>query len=224
MKISVILPCMNEEQTIGKCIDDIHQYLKGQDYEIIVVINGNDDSSEIAVSKGAEVYYSEEGYGKALKIGFSVANGDYIIMVDCDGTYDIKEIPNFINRLEDGYELVIGSRFKGNINSMKWLHRYVGNPLLNLVFNRLYHTHFTDTHSGFRAIDRDTLKRLELKEDGWEIATEMIIKAKRLMINITEIPINYNARIGKSKLRSFRDGFNHLKFLLNTKGGKIKWQ
>lgn len=213
--ISIILPCKNEGLSIGKCIDDIQNVLNGQDYELIVVINGEsyDDSAEIARSKGANVVYSEEGYGKVLRAGFKQAKGDYIIIADCDGTYDFSEIPNFIKELDNGYELVIGSRDRKN---MKLLHRYIGNPLLNFVFNRLYKTKFTDTHSGFRAIDKKTLDRMELKEDGWEIATEMIIKSKKLTINIIEIPINYNTRIGKSKLRSFRDGFNHLKFLVKN--------
>ncbi len=216
MKYSIVLPCRNEEKAIGICIKKIKKALKQQDYEIIISDSSLDKSAEIAKKLGAKIMKAQKGYGNAYLEGFKHANGDYIIIGDVDNTYNFLEIPNFIKELEKCYDFVIGSRLKGNIekNAMKPLHRYIGNPLLTLVFNALFNTKLSDTHSGFRAIKKDALKKLNLKSPGMEFALEMLIKAAKKKLKIKEIPITYSKRIGESKLNSFRDGSRHLKLML----------
>lgn len=220
--ISVILPTLNEESTIGVCIQKIQQVFRemGIRGEIIVSDSSTDKTPEIAQAMGASVVHPlHRGYGYAYLEGFSHARGKYIVIGDADNTYDFLELPLLTRELDQGADLVIGSRFKGEIKegAMIPLHRYIGNPLLTWVLNRVFDTDFSDTHSGFRAIRADALKKLNLQSWGMEFASEMLISASREGLKITEVPITYYPRETPSKLSSFTDGWRHVRFILLLK-------
>ncbi|MCC7468361.1 MAG: glycosyltransferase family 2 protein [Burkholderiaceae bacterium] len=217
--ISVILPALNEETTIGICIGKIQQVFRSMGIrgEVIVSDSSTDATAEIAQSMGAIIVHPEHrGYGYAYLEAFRHARGRYIVIGDADNTYDFLELPLLIRKLDEGADLVIGSRFKGEIleGAMIPLHRYIGNPLLTWVLNKVFGTDFSDTHSGFRAIRADSLKRLNLQSWGMEFASEMLIKASREGLIITEVPITYHPRGTPSKLSSYSDGWRHLRFIL----------
>jgi len=217
--LSVVLPAMNEEQTIGPCIQAIQRVFQEQNLkgEIIVADSSTDRTPDIARSMGAVVVHPvERGYGNAYLAGFKKALGDYIVIGDADGTYDFSEIPVLIAPLQEGADLVIGSRFLGEIRpgAMTWLHQYIGNPFLTWLLNRIFHTKFTDTHSGFRAIRREALERLNLNSPGMEFASEMLVAANRAHLRMTEVPIHYAPRQTPSHLHSFADGWRHVRFIL----------
>ena len=217
--ISVILPALNEETTIGICIGKIQQIFRSMGIrgEIIVSDSSTDATPEIAQSMGAIIVHPDHrGYGYAYLEAFRHARGRYIVIGDADNTYDFLELPLLIRKLDEGADLVIGSRFKGEIldGAMIPLHRYIGNPLLTWVLNKVFGTDFSDTHSGFRAIRADSLKRLNLQSWGMEFASEMLIKASREGLTITEVPITYHPRGTPSKLSSYSDGWRHLRFIL----------
>jgi len=218
MKISVILPCRNEENSIAFCIEKIKKALGKKDYEIIVSDSSSDRSPEIAgkFRKVRVVKHNLQGYGNAILQGLKKAKGEYIIIGDADGTYDFSEIPKFIEQLDNGFDFVIGSRFQGKIEkgAMPFSHRYFGTPALNFLTKLFFKTKISDINSGFRAIKKPALKKLNLKTTGMEFASEMIIKAVKNNLKITEIPISYSKRIGHSKLKSFNDGWKHLRFML----------
>jgi len=220
-RISVILPSRDETETIGECIRKIRDVFNCHniDGEIIVSDNSNDGTPEIAKSLGAKVVTPDRlGYGYAYLYGFKYASGDILVLGDADGTYDFSEIPRLLDPILKGEaDLVIGSRLKGKIEkgAMPWLHRYIGNPILTFILNLLFKAGVSDAHSGFRAIRRDALERLSLKSHGMEFASEMILKASLMGLRIREVPITYYPRRGgKSKLKSLRDGWRHLKFML----------
>jgi glycosyltransferase involved in cell wall biosynthesis len=189
----------------------------GIDGEIIVVDNGSDDGSgALAAAAGASVVYEPaRGYGSAYQAGLGVARGRYILMADADLTYDFAYIPRFISALESGADVVIGNRMK-NIHpgAMPWHHRYIGNPLLSGFLNLLFRTGVDDAHCGMRALRRDVLPRLDLRTTGMEFASEMVIRAAKEKLVISQFEIEYHPRTGESKLSSFRDGWRHLRFLL----------
>jgi glycosyltransferase involved in cell wall biosynthesis len=217
--ISVILPALNEETTIGMCIGKIQQVFRSMGIrgEVIVSDSSTDATPEIAQSMGAIIVHPDHrGYGYAYLEAFRHARGRYIVIGDADNTYDFLELPLLIRKLDEGADLVIGSRFKGEIldGAMIPLHRYIGNPLLTWVLNKVFGTDFSDTHSGFRAIRADSLKRLNLQSWGMEFASEMLIKASREGLTITEVPITYHPRGTPSKLSSYSDGWRHLRFIL----------
>jgi len=211
--ISIVLPCRNEEKAIGTCINKIKQALD-KDYEIIIADSSKDKSAEIAKQLGAKIVKAEKGYGNAYKAGFKAAKGKIIVMGDADNTYDFLEIPLLLKVLENN-DLVIGSRLNGMIKpgAMKPLHRYIGNPLLTFIFNKLFKTNLSDTHSGFRAIKKQELDQLNLESSGMEFALEMLIKAAKNNLRIREVPITYSKRIGESKLNSFTDTIRHLRLM-----------
>ena len=222
IKISVVLPCRNEEQSIGICINKIKEvFLKEKiNGEIIVSDNKSiDNSAKIAKELGAKVVYSNKiGYGYACLDALKKVNGKYIILADADNSYDFYEIPKFIKELDDGFDFVIGNRFKGKMEKKSmYLVRKIGNHILSNFLNILFNTGIYDTHCGFRGIKKGVLNKLKLESGGMEFASEMVIKAKSLNLKIKEIPINYYPRIGESKLNSIRDGFRHLKFILSYK-------
>jgi glycosyltransferase involved in cell wall biosynthesis len=223
MKVSVVMPCRNEEETVCICIEKARKAmgLLGIDGEIIVVDNeSTDKSAKIAEQAGAKVILQPiEGYGASCIAGLNAAKEDYIILADSDNTYDFIEIPKFVKALDEGNDFVIGSRFNGKMEngSMKALHRYIGNPFLNFAFNLLFSTNFTDTHCGFRAFRKGAFKKMKLKEGGMEFALETLINAHKLNLRIKEIPVNYYRRKGESKLSSFRDGLGHLAFILKRR-------
>jgi glycosyltransferase involved in cell wall biosynthesis len=220
--LSVILPTLNEETTIGICIQKIQKVLYdlGVSGEIIVSDSSTDRTPDIARKLGAVVVHpSHRGYGFAYLEAFTHARGTYIVMADADNTYDFFDLPLLIRELDLGADLVTGSRFAGEIKkgAMTPLHQYIGNPLLTWVLNTVFHTEFSDTHSGFRAIRADALKKLDLQSWGMELASEMLIKASRDGLKIAEVPITYYPRETPSNLNSFSDGWRHIRFILLLK-------
>jgi glycosyltransferase involved in cell wall biosynthesis len=217
--VSVVIPCLNEAENIEQCVLSARRALEGVDGggEVIVVDNrSEDDSAALAEAAGARVVFERRrGYGRAYLAGFAAARGRYIVMADADLTYDFGEIPHFVAELEAGAELVMGDRMD-NIRpgAMPWLHRYIGNPVLTGILNLFFDTGVKDAHCGMRALRRDVLPRLELRTGGMEFASEMVIRASKAKLKITEFPIEYRPRGGHSKLSSFRDGWRHLRFLL----------
>jgi glycosyltransferase involved in cell wall biosynthesis len=220
--VSVILPALDEELTIASCIEKIQTAFKDHSIqgEILVADASTDRTAETARSLGATVIHPEKkGYGNAYHAAFEQARGQYIVMGDADDTYDFREIPLLLVPLQNGADLVIGSRFKGTIHpgSMTSLHRYIGNPFLTWMVNWIFHTRFSDTHSGFRAITRGALDRLNINSGGMEFASEMLIMASKEHLHIEEVPINYYPRKTPSKLHSFADGWRHIRFVLLMK-------
>jgi len=221
-EVSVILPALNEEGSIGICIRKIQEVFRDLDLrgEIIISDSSDDRTADIARGLGVKVVHPKHrGYGCAYHEGFRHVRGKYVIIGDADNTYDFSEIPLFLGELEKGADMVIGSRFKGTIQegAMKPLHKYIGNPLLTGILNRIFHTSFSDAHSGFRAFRTDVLNRLNLQSCGMEFASEMLIKASREHLYIVEVPVTYTPRDSPSKLQSFTDGWRHLRFILLNK-------
>lgn len=218
--LSIIIPCMNEEKTIGSCIQKALMTLKqeGVEGEIIVPDNSTDNSREIARRMGAKVVIPKnKGYGNAYMEGLRHARGKYFLFADADDTYDLREMPKFLKPLMAGEaDFVIGTRLKGDIreNSMPWLHRYIGNPVLTKVLNMLFQTDISDAHCGMRAIKGEKYGELDMKSEGMEFASEMIIEAARKKLRITEVPIIYYPRQTPSKLHSWGDGWRHLRFMM----------
>ena len=217
--VSVVIPCLNEADSIEECVRRARAVLAENDFrgEVVVADNGSTDGSpQLAERAGARVVREERrGYGSAYLAGFAAARGEYIVMADADLTYDFEDIPRFVERLERGDELVMGNRMK-NIKpgAMPWHHRYIGNPILTGILNLFFRTGVRDAHCGMRAVRRDVLPRLDLRSPGMEFASEMVIRAAKERLAISEIPIEYHPRAGESKLSSFRDGWRHLRFLL----------
>jgi glycosyltransferase involved in cell wall biosynthesis len=217
--VSVVIPCLDEAENVGACVRAAAGALErdGVEGEVVVVDNGSTDgSAALAAAAGARVVSEHRpGYGSAYLAGFEAARGDYIIMADADLTYDFDDIPRFVNELDRGAELVIGDRMD-NIHpgAMPWLHRYVGNPILTGVLNLLFRTGVKDPHCGMRAVRRELLPALDLRTSGMEFASEMVIRASKVGLRISQVPIEYRPRSGVSKLSSFRDGWRHLRFLL----------
>ena len=219
VKVSVVIPCLNEATSIERCVSDARMAFEGQGWEgeVIVADNGSDDrSAELARDAGALVVHEpRRGYGSAYRAGFAAAQGDYIVMADADLTYDFGDIPRFVTKLDEGADLVMGDRMQGiQPGAMPWLHRYVGNPVLTGILNLFFRTGVRDAHCGMRAVRRSALPRLDLRTTGMEFASEMVIRAGKERLEIEEIPIHYHPREGESKLSSFRDGWRHLRFLL----------
>jgi hypothetical protein len=219
VEVSVIIPCLNEEENITACVTEARAALdlSGLHGEVIVVDNASEDrSAQLALEAGATVILEpRRGYGSAYLAGFAAARGTYVVMADADLTYDFNDIPRFVERLEAGADLVMGDRMD-NIEpgAMPWLHRYVGNPLLSGFLNLLFRTGVRDAHCGMRAFRRSALSEMDLRTTGMEFASEMVISASRSKLSIDEIPIQYHPRGGTSKLSTFRDGWRHLRFLL----------
>jgi glycosyltransferase involved in cell wall biosynthesis len=221
-EVSVIMPCLNEERTIGTCIKKckevfLHDNIAG---EVIVIDNGSSDgTSSVAVNENARVVpHGIRGYGSALMRGIAESRGQYIIMADGDDTYSFSDISKFLIPLRSGADLVMGSRLIGIIepHAMPWLHRYVGTPFLTKVINTLFGTSISDINCGMRGFSKTAIEKMCLERPGMEFAAEMIIKASVLKLKIEEIPINY--RIGdperKPHVRAFRDGWRHLRFMI----------
>lgn len=218
MKISIIIPCLNEEKTIGACVKEAKRSLGSLDLagEVIVVDNGSTDrSAVIATEFGARlIRTSRPGYGAALKAGLLAAQGEFVIMGDGDGSYDFTEVSRFMKKFDDGYDLVIGNRFQGGIEpkAMPFLNRYVGNPLLTKIIRVFYGNVFGDTQCGLRGGKRSALLTLNLASDQFEFASEMVVKALRSSFRLAEVPVRlrYNNPARRSHLRPFRDGLRHL--------------
>jgi glycosyltransferase involved in cell wall biosynthesis len=183
-----------------------------------VIDNGSTDRSvKLAEAAGARVAHEpRRGYGSAYLRGLAEAKGEYVVMADADGTYPLRRLPEFVDMLEAGNDLVLGSRFKGRIHkgAMPWAHRWIGNPVLTFILNVFYGVRVSDAHCGMRAIRRSAVPKLELQATGMEFASEMILKASKRKLRVGEIPIDYQPRIGESKLNTWRDGWRHLRFML----------
>ena len=219
VKVSVVIPCLNEAASIERCVERAREAMEGHGWhgEVIVADNGSEDgSADLARQAGALVIHEpRRGYGSAYLAGFAAATGDYIVMADADLTYDFGDIPRFVEKLYAGADLVMGDRMKGiQPGAMPWLHRYVGNPVLTGILNLFFRTGVRDAHCGMRAVRRSALPVLDLRTSGMEFASEMVIRAGKARLEIAEIPIHYHPRHGDSKLSSFRDGWRHLRFLL----------
>ena len=220
IEVSVVLPCLNEEQTIGECVNKIKEVFarEGIKGEIIVADNGSlDRSAEIARSLGAVVVFEpQRGYGAAYLRGLKEAKGKYIVIGDSDNTYDFFDIPKFLTALKQGHDFVIGSRFKGRIlkGAMSWSHRYIGNPILSGICRVFFRTRLSDIHCGMRAFTFEAYRRMQLMTSGMEFATEMVVSALMNNLKIQEIPINYHLRKGESKLMPLADAWRHIRFML----------
>jgi glycosyltransferase involved in cell wall biosynthesis len=219
LDVSVVIPCLNEAESIAECVRAARDALDHSSYqgEVLVVDNGSTDGSgELAARAGARVVHQpRRGYGNAYLAGLAAAQGRYIVMLDADMTYDAAELPRFVKALEDGGDMVLGDRMKGiQPGAMPWLHRHVGNPMLTGLLNTLFGTQVKDAHCGMRAVRRDVLPQLDLRTTGMELASEMVIRAAKAGLDIRQFPIEYHPRQGESKLSTWSDGWRHLRFLL----------
>ncbi len=219
LDVSVVIPCLNEAESIQTCVSKALESFErlGVRGEVVVADNGSTDGSpELAADAGARIVHERRpGYGSAYLAGFAAARGKYIVMGDGDDTYDFGAIDPFIELLEDGADMVIGNRMADiQPGAMPWLHRYIGNPVLTGILNLFFRTGVTDAHCGMRGFRRDALESLDLKTTGMEFASEMVIRSSKAGLDVREVPITYHPRVGESKLNSFSDGWRHLRFLL----------
>ena len=221
-ELSVVLPCLNEEETLEVCILKAQRSAEevGIATEVIVADNGSTDRSiAIATRSGATVVsVSEPGYGAALRGGIAAATGEYIIMADADDSYALDDLEPFVTVLRAGGELVMGNRFAGGIEpgAMPFLHRYLGNPVLSFVGRRLFRVRIGDFHCGMRGFRRDRVLELDLQTSGMEFASEMVVKSALANLDIREVPTSLkpDGRSRPPHLRTWRDGWRHLRFLL----------
>lgn len=222
IELSIIMPCLNEAETLATCIDKAMRSLRenGIAGEVIVADNGSTDGSqEIALRHGARVVpVPRKGYGSALLGGIAAARGKYIIMGDSDDSYDFTDLMPFVKKLREGFDLVMGNRFRGGIKpgAMPPLHRYLGNPVLTGIGRLLFKSPCGDFHCGLRGFNREAIQRLDLRTTGMEFASEMVVKATLHKLKITEVPttLSPDGRSRPPHLRSWRDGWRHLRFLL----------
>jgi hypothetical protein len=222
IEVSVVIPCLNEARSIAFCIDKALTSFKEADIggEVVIGDNGSTDGSiEIARQHGARVVHAErKGYGHALQAGIAAARGQFIVMGDADDSYDFSETPRFVHKWREGYEIVMGNRFKGEIKpgAMPWHHKYIGNPVLSGLLRVLFHTSIGDSHCGMRGFTKAIYERMDLRTTGMEFASEFVIKATKLGARMTEIPVTLwpDKRGRPPHLRSFHDGWRHLRFML----------
>ena len=219
--VSVVLPCLDEADGVGRCVEKATAALHdmGIAGEVLVVDNGSTDgSAEIAARAGARVIHERRrGYGAAYLRGFQEARGRVIVMADADDSYDLLDIARFVEPLtHGGVDMVMGSRLKGNILSgaMPWTHRWIGNPILSGMLRLFFHTRVSDAHCGMRSFTRQAYERMELRTQGMEFASEIVVNALREGLRIREVPITYYPREGVSKLSGLRDAWRHVRFML----------
>ncbi|WP_040278861.1 glycosyltransferase family 2 protein [Psychroserpens damuponensis] len=221
IELSVVMPCLNEEETLAICITKAQGFLSSNNIsgEIIIADNGSTDSSiAIANSLNATVIHvKEKGYGNALKGGITAAQGKYIIMADADDSYDFEQLMPFLEKLREGFDLVMGNRFKGGIKkgAMPFLHRYLGNPVLSFIGRLFFKIKIGDFHCGLRGFSKEAFKTMKLKTTGMEFASEMIVKSKLNNLSITEVPtvLHKDGRTRPPHLNTWPDGWRHLRFL-----------
>ncbi len=222
VQVSIVMPCLNEVETLASCIIEAQRALAsaGMHGEVIIADNGsNDGSQESARQVGARVVdVAEIGYGAALRGGIRAAVGQFIVMGDADGSYDFGQTGILVEKLQEGYDLVIGNRFLGGIEpgAMPWHHRYIGNPVLSGIGRWLFRSPANDFHCGLRAFSKAGYQRMKLTTTGMEFASEMIVKSAMNGLKITELPtvLRPDGRTRRPHLRSFRDGWRHLQLML----------
>jgi glycosyltransferase involved in cell wall biosynthesis len=222
VEVSIVMPCLDEVETLAACIRKAQEAIEKQHLsaEIIVADNGSTDGSQIAAKElGVRVVEVERrGYGSALIAGIDAARGRFVIMGDADDSYDFRAIGPLVDRLREGYDLVMGNRFAGGIEpgAMVWSHRWVGNPVLTFISGVFFHTPVGDMHCGLRGFRKDSYEKLRLRATGMEFASEMVIKASLRRMKIAEVPVTLSPD-GRSRpphLRTWRDGWRHLRFML----------
>lgn len=221
-ELSIVMPCLNEAETLAICIDKAMGYLKrsGVVGEVVIADNGSTDGSQrIAEERGARVVAVEaKGYGSALMGGIAAAHGTYVIMGDADDSYDFDALEPFVERLRAGDELVMGNRFRGGIEpgAMPPLHKYLGNPVLSTIGRMLFRSEIRDFHCGLRGFNRESILSLGLVTTGMEFASEVVVKSTLGALRVSEVPttLKKDGRSRPPHLRSWRDGWRHLRFLL----------
>lgn len=222
MELTVVMPCLNEAETVETCVRKALACMRehGIDGEVVIADNGSTDGSQqLARDAGARVVHvQEKGYGNALMGGIRAARGRYVIMGDADDSYDFTALMPFVEQLRDGADLVMGNRFKGGIapGAMPPLHRYLGNPVLSFIGRLFFSSKIGDFHCGLRGFRRDSILRLGLQTGGMEFASEMVVKATLHGLDVREVPttLSPDGRSRPPHLRSWRDGWRHLRFLL----------
>jgi glycosyltransferase involved in cell wall biosynthesis len=222
IELSILMPCLNEAETVANCIKKAIGFLEKNKIagEVLIADNGSTDNSvEISQNEGARiVHVRDKGYGNALIAGIKSSNGKFIIMGDADDSYDFSSIELFVEKLREGFDLVIGNRLKGGIKkgAMPLLHRYLGNPVLSFIGRLFFHSPVGDFHCGLRGFQKEKIENLVLVSPGMEFASEMVVKASLNKLRITEVPtILYpDGRTASPHLRTWHDGWRHLRFLL----------
>lgn len=222
VELTILMPCLNEAETLATCIRKANDFLArtGVRGEVLIADNGSTDGSQaIAEAEGARVEaISQRGYGAALIGGIAGAQGRYVIMGDADDSYDFLKLEGLLEKLREGHDLVMGNRFKGGIakGAMPFLHKYLGNPVLSFLGRLFYRIPIGDFHCGLRGFSKPAMARLHLSTPGMEFASEMVVKSGLHKLSITEVPVTLS-KDGRSRpphLRTWRDGWRHLKFLL----------
>lgn len=223
LELSFVMPCLNEEKTIGRCVEGCLAALKKYKIrgEVVVCDNGSTDkSAQIAKSKGASrvVVEKKRGYGNACITGLNEARGKYLLKLDADCSYDPLEVDRFVKHLRQGYSVVMGSRYKGKIlpGAMPWSHRYIGNPILTLTANLLCGAGVSDLCCGMKAFSREAYHKFDFQSPGMEFGPETTIKTRQVGLDIKEVPITYSpdGRDRKSNLNQWRDGFRDILFIV----------
>jgi glycosyltransferase involved in cell wall biosynthesis len=222
IELSIVMPCLNEAETVGTCVRKAVDYLarSGVKGEVIVADNGSTDGSrQIAADKGARVVpVQERGYGAALMGGINAARGKFVIMGDCDDSYDFTDLNPFVSKLREGNQLVMGNRFRGGIKpgAMPFLHQYFGNPVLSFLGRMFFRAPIGDIYCGLRGFARDAIQQLNLRTTGMEYANEMVVKSTLHHLRITEVPttLSPDGRSRPPHLRTWRDGWRTLRFQL----------
>lgn len=222
LELTILLPCLNEAETIETCVGNAMSYLAGSDVrgEVLVADNGSTDGSQrLAAAKGARVVHvRDRGYGSALRNGILAARGRYVVMGDADDSYSLSDLGLFVVKLREGYDVVMGNRFRGGIapGAMPFLHRYLGNPVLSFLGRLFFDVKVGDFHCGLRAFNRERIQALSLHTTGMEFASEMLISAAVRSYRICEVPttLKKDGRSRPPHLRTWRDGWRHLSFLL----------
>lgn len=221
-ELTILMPCLNEEKTLEQTINNAKKFIERTNInaEILIVDNGSTDSSYQIAKKHATRVIKEEvkGYGSALRAGISVAEGEYIIFGDCDTTYDFENLDEYVKYLREGYDMVIGNRFAGGIEkgAMPFMHKYIGVPILSFLGKVKYNVKINDFHCGLRGLNTKKARSLKFETTGMEFATEIIAKFLKAKCTIKEIPtvLKKGDITRKPHLRTFRDGFRHLKYII----------
>lgn len=222
VELSIVMPCLNEAETLATCIKKARGFLEAENVsgEIVIADNGSTDGSQqIAEGLGAKVVpVAAKGYGSALRGGIEAAQGKYVIMGDADDSYDFSNLLPYLLKLREGYDLVMGNRFKGGIqtDAMPFLHKYLGNPVLSFLGRLFFKSDIGDFHCGLRGFSKEAYYKMELQTTGMEFASEMIVKASLKNLKIAEVPtvLSPDGRSRPPHLNTWRDGWRHLRFLM----------